>query len=173
MNITADKIIGFDANAYSNRVDGSSPENTRDVVWNRVNANLQGTVLDVGSGAGGWINRLQQNTNITKIISTDIVDDGASKITGVEFHLVDVSNSQLPCKDNQLDWIFAIEVIEHLVSPRYFIREAHRCLKKGGRLLITTPSNESLRAKLSFISRGYFPAFCDQEYYLMVMLAPF
>ena len=170
--IDMDKIIGFDAQAYSQRDKGYSPEPIRDAVWKLVSHELEGDVLDAGSGEGGWIKRIKGSRNIRRIISIDIVDDGASQIDGVEFHITDLSSSSLPCGDSELDWIFAIEVLEHLANPRNFVKEAVRCLKKGGKLVITTPCNESLRAKFSFLFRDYFPAFCDHDYSVAGHITP-
>ncbi len=167
-----DTIIGFDTRAYSRRDKGYSPDPIRNALWELVTEELEGDVLDAGSGEGGWIKRLKGNQNIRRIVSVDIIDDGASKIDGVEFYIRDLSQSSLPCKDKELDWIFAIEVLEHLANPRNFIMEASRCLKKGGRLAITTPCNDSLRAKLSFLFRGYFPAFCEHDYYAAGHITP-
>ena len=165
-------VIGYDAQAYNQREKGYSPEPIRDAVWELVGDYVGGAVMDAGSGEGGWIKRLKQSQAITRIISVDIVDDGASHIEGIEFHLSDLSESNLPCLDSQLDWIFALEVLEHLANPRHFVREAHRCLTSGGKFVITTPNNESLRAKLSFLFRGYFPAFCDHDYHSAGHITP-
>lgn len=164
MNDKCDGPVGYNAEAYQEREKGYSPEPIRDAAWEIVGEQVGGNVLDVGSGEGGWIQRLQLNSVVKKIISADIVDDGASRIEGVEFHLVDVSCAPLPCMSSTVDWIFALEVIEHLSNPRHFIAEAHRSLKSGGKLFITTPCNDSLTARLSFLFRGYFPAFCDHDY---------
>lgn len=157
-------VVGIDALAYSQRQKGHSPEAIRNAVWNLICEEIEGDILDTGSGEGGWIKRLKQSSKINRIISVDIVDDGASLIEGVEFEIIDLSYDSLPCQDNSLDWIFAIEVLEHLANPRHFIQESSRCLRTGGRLVITTPCNDSLRAKISFLLRGYFPAFCDSDY---------
>lgn len=43
--------------------------------------------------------------------------------------------------DNEtVDFAIATEIIEHLVYPLHFLAEANRILKKGGRILITTPN---------------------------------
>lgn len=157
-------IIGFDAQAYALRAKGYSPEPIREAVWDIVKEKLGGVVLDVGSGSGEWIEWLQKSSNIKKIISIDIVDDGASQIESVEFHLVDASQQPLPLVSESVDWVFALEVLEHLANPRYFVKETARVLRSGGKLVITTPCNDSLTAKLSFLFRGYFPAFCDHDY---------
>lgn len=155
---------GYDESAYSLREKGHSPEPIRDAAWGLAGRQAGGHVLDVGAGEGGWVKRLRQNPAVERVTAVDIVDDGAGALGGVEFHLLDVSSSPLPCADGSVDWVFAVEVVEHLANPRHFFREAQRCLKPGGRVLVTTPCNESVTARLSFLFRGYFPAFCEHDY---------
>jgi ubiquinone/menaquinone biosynthesis C-methylase UbiE len=155
---------GFDATTYASRQNGYSPAPIRDAVWQLVGGDVSGTVLDAGSGEGGWIKHLQQSQRIRRIISIDLVNVGAQELDGVEFHLGDLSESRLPCGENEIDWIFALEVLEHLTNPRHFAAESYRCLKKGAKLVVTTPCNDSLTAKLSFLFRGYFPSFSDHDY---------
>ncbi|HEX7313447.1 MAG TPA: class I SAM-dependent methyltransferase [Pyrinomonadaceae bacterium] len=163
---------GYDESAYSLREKGYSPEPIRDAAWELAGRHAGGHVLDVGSGAGGWIERLRQNPEVRRVTAVDIIDDGAGALDGVDFHLLDVSSSPLPCASEGVDCVCAVEVIEHLANPRYFMKEAHRCLKPGGKLLITTPCNESLTARLSFLFRGYFPAFCEHDYRLSGHITP-
>jgi SAM-dependent methyltransferase len=165
-------IIGYGPQAYAERVDGYSPDYVRDSVIKLFGSEIRGDILDAGSGDGGWIKYLQSIGNINRVISVDFVDDGASQIPGIEFQLADLSFDRLPCGDAELDWMFAVEVLEHLANPRNFIKEAARGLRKGGKLVITTPSNESLRAKLSYLTRGYYPAFCENDYHLSGHITP-
>jgi SAM-dependent methyltransferase len=62
---------------------------------------------------------------------------------------LDPRNSQLsggdypehvPLGDGSVQFVFALEVIEHLVSPTHLLREAYRVLAGGGRFLLTTPN---------------------------------
>lgn len=46
----------------------------------------------------------------------------------------------LPYDDNFFDFVFAGEVVEHLIDSRMFFLEVRRILKKGGTLLVTTPN---------------------------------
>lgn len=163
---------GYDESAYSLREKGHSPEPIRDAAWELAGRHAVGHVLDVGSGAGGWVERLRHNPEVSRVTAVDIVDDGAGALGGVDFHLLDVSSSPLPCAPGSVDWVFAVEVIEHLANPRYFMKEARRCLRPGGRLLITTPCNESVTARLSFLFRGYFPAFCEHDYRMSGHITP-
>ena len=164
--------VGCGASAYSLREKGHSPDPIRDAAWALAGKRARGRIVDVGSGAGGWAERLRLNSGVESITAVDIVDDGAGALAGVDFHLLDVSSSPLPCEAESVDWVFAIEVVEHLANPRRLINEAHRCLKSGGSMLITTPCNESLTARLSFLFRGYFPAFCDHDYMMSGHITP-
>lgn len=163
---------GYDATAYLQREQGYSPEEIRDAAWDLAGTKAHGVVFDVGSGGGGWIKRLKNNTEIRHIISMDIIDDGAGSIDGIDFHLGDVSRDSLACADSSADWVFALEVIEHLANPRHFLKEAFRSLKDGGRLFISTPCNDSITARLSFLFRGYFPAFCEHDYRVSGHITP-
>ena len=49
----------------------------------------------------------------------------------------------LPLKDESFDCVLMSEVIEHLEAPQISIHEAARVLRRGGRLLITTPNYRS------------------------------
>lgn len=164
--------VGYDESAYSLREQGYSPEPIRDAAWALAGKHACGRVVEIGSGAGGWVKRLQQNPDVKRVTAVDIVDDGASLLDGVDFHLLDISSSPLPCAPESVDWVFAVEVIEHLANPRHFIKEAHRCLKPGGKMFVTTPCNESVTARLSFLFRGYFPAFCEHDYRMSGHITP-
>ena len=48
--------------------------------------------------------------------------------------------TRISLNDGEADFVFALEVIEHLVSPSHLLGEALRILKPGGHLLITTPN---------------------------------
>lgn len=156
---------GYDADSYKHRAEGHSPEPIRDAAWDIVGQQVSGVVLDAGSGSGGWIKQIIHSKSVEKIISVDLVDDGAGGLKGVEFYLRDLSRDLFPCNAEELNWVFAIEVIEHLANPRHFIAEAYRTLLPNGKLFITTPCNDSLTARLSMLFRGYYPSFCDHDYY--------
>jgi len=42
--------------------------------------------------------------------------------------------------DNSFDFAVSFQVIEHIKADREFIREIHRVLKPGGKLLLSTPN---------------------------------
>ena len=165
--------LGHDVRAYEERDPGLSDTPLRDALWALVERDLAGAVLDLGSGGGGWLQRVvAKRDRLSRVASVDIVDSGASKLPGVEFHLADLSNGRLPFDDAAFDWIFCVEVIEHVANPRHLVAEAARCLKRGGTFVLTTPSNDSIRARFSLLARGYYPAFCDRDYRVQGHITP-
>ena len=74
-------------------------------------------------------------------IDQEIVDAVGSVVGVFHSDLVDVETQPLPYPDGRFDTVLLCEVIEHMVSdPVFVLREIHRVLTPGGRLLLTTPN---------------------------------
>lgn len=158
-------VVGTDAAAYTERDSGFSNDDIREAAIGLVGSDVRGVVLDAGSGHGTWLRKLLGACpEISKAIAVDIYDGGARAVPGVEFFQSDLSRSPLPRDDQSVDWVFAIEVLEHLANPRAFVGEAFRVLRKGGTLFVSTPNNDALTSRLSLLFRGYYPAFSEQCY---------
>ena len=56
----------------------------------------------------------------------------------LRFSLADAMN--LPLKSAALEFVFASEILEHLVDPEKGLDEWRRVLKKNGNIIITTPN---------------------------------
>jgi SAM-dependent methyltransferase len=64
-------------------------------------------------------------------------------------HIFNFELDHFPFEDGEFDIILCMEVIEHLAySPTHMLAEAHRVLKPGGMLLLTTPNSISLHNTL-------------------------
>lgn len=158
-------VIGSDAAAYTERDSGFSHDDIRDAALALVRNDVEGVILDAGSGHGTWLRKLLAACpKISKAIAVDIYDGGAKNIDGVEFFQRDLSRDSLPGEDESVDWVFAIEVLEHLANPRGFVTEVARALRKGGTFFLSTPNNDALTSRLSLLFRGYYPAFSEQCY---------
>lgn len=119
----------------------------------------QGLLLDYGAGQGEFLKSLRQDFSF----QCHAIDLMKSELENVEWFVHDL-NQNSPLPSNTYDVITAIEVIEHLENPRQVVRDFFRLLKKGGKLIMTTPNNESYRSILSYCMRGHFVAFTDSSY---------
>jgi len=84
--------------------------------------------LDVGCGDGYFLRR-----------------SPARERFGIDRLLGDELTTRLDFPDGSLDCVSMLAVIEHLKSPREVMREIHRILKPGGRLVLTTPKRFTSR----------------------------
>jgi SAM-dependent methyltransferase len=86
---------------------------------------VDGPVIELGSGAG-YCERF-----IPELITSEILF-----CPGVQLI---VDGQQLPFADSSLRAIVFTDVLHHMPSVRRFFREARRCLKPGGRMLMIEP----------------------------------
>lgn len=93
----------------------------------------EGVVYNFGSDEGSLHSDLKKV--IPEIMSVDLYGNA-----DVEQDF----NKPLRFKGNIADTIIACEVIEHLNCPLEFLKQCKKVLKKGGRLIITTPNALSL-----------------------------
>ncbi|MGQ9644108.1 MAG: class I SAM-dependent methyltransferase, partial [Ignavibacterium sp.] len=88
------------------------------------------------------------NKNI-KVISLDISKKNPSivkKLYQSKNHFPLVADSfKLPLQSDSVDCVIASEIIEHVIDPREFLRELFRVVKKGGKVVISTPYKEKIR----------------------------
>lgn len=103
-------------------------------------------VLDVGCGKG-WVAQHLKNSG-KKVISMDISTVNPVKVNSSvnhNFHAGLVGDVfYLPIKQNSLDVIIATEILEHVAEPRLFFDKLITSLKPGGKLIVTTPYDESI-----------------------------
>ena len=73
-----------------------------------------------------------------------------------EVRKADIVRDRLPVKqDASLDAIFALETLEHLHSPWFFMREVVRTLKVGGLLVLSTPNLNSAISLDLILTQGH------------------
>ncbi|MBC8110718.1 MAG: class I SAM-dependent methyltransferase, partial [Verrucomicrobia bacterium] len=59
--------------------------------------------------------------------------------------------------DNTFDWIISFQVIEHIENDDLFVKEIHRVLKPGGKVIITTPNRKLSLTRNPWHIREYLP----------------
>lgn len=125
--------------------------------------NLRGRALDYGAGVGNLTCKLSALGRFDQVEGADILPRPENLPSEIAWHRFDSNEAGvLPAKS--FDAVIAAEVIEHLENPRQVAREWFRILKPGGRLVLSTPNNESVRALMALLVRGHFVAFQDSCY---------
>jgi 2-polyprenyl-3-methyl-5-hydroxy-6-metoxy-1,4-benzoquinol methylase len=118
----------------------------REYILSKIPATAE-TVLDVGCGRGWIAKELIDKKDF--ICSLDISYTNPDKVLDAypgENHSAVVADAlHLPFRDNAFDCVVASEVVEHIETPELFIKELFRCVKPGGKLIITTPYKEKIQ----------------------------
>lgn len=104
------------------------------------------SILDVGCG-NGWVAKefLPKGKQVYSLDISVTNPALATKLYPNEKHFgITADSFHLPFNDNLFDCVIASEIIEHVFDPSAFIKELFRVVKKGGRLIVTTPYREKL-----------------------------
>lgn len=104
------------------------------------------TVLDLGCGNGAVTRELARNG--FQAIGTDASWSGISIASGnsnIEFLQADIETPLPAHLHSRFDAVIAIEVIEHLLRPRFLFERAREALKPNGTLIISTPFHGYLK----------------------------
>jgi SAM-dependent methyltransferase len=132
-----------------------------------------GRIVDVGGWPGDFSCTLASLNMDVTLLDKDLsraiskrqdastgewVLDGATTLQdrcreyGVETVQCDIERDSIPLEDSSVEFIVFTEVIEHLrIGLLNALRELHRILKPGGRLLVSTPNLLSLQNRVSFL----------------------
>ena len=110
-------------------------------IWRYVEASKRplGLVADIGCGTGyGPVLLGESNSVIGIDVSRNALGYALRKYPGPEY--VQGSAISLPFRNSAFDAVTAFEVIEHLEQYKRLLEEAHRILKVGGMLFISSPN---------------------------------
>ncbi len=83
--------------------------------------------VELGSG-GGFLKKVIPTVTTTDVIALPDIDQCFSALN-------------MPYGNNTVDAFFMIDVLHHIPDASRFLKEATRCLKPGGRIIMIEPSN--------------------------------
>lgn len=99
-------------------------------------------ILEIGCGTGGFLEKLK-SSNISYCgleLNKKAIKEAQSKGLRVYDELV---NDHAKKFSEYYDVVCSFQVLEHIFEVREFIADQLKCLKKGGRLIISVPNNDS------------------------------
>jgi SAM-dependent methyltransferase len=93
----------------------------------------KGVMYDLGSGESAYKDFFLQH--VDKYIAVD----WAESLHDLRADVFADLNNPLPIESNTANTVISLSVLEHLHSPRIFLGEAYRILKKGGLMILQVP----------------------------------
>jgi len=103
-------------------------------------------ICDLGSGTGWLTNILNTFGPTTGVELSDVaVEQASQRYPSCEFICADISTWQ--GRNNSFDVVVSQEVIEHFEHPERYLSVAHRVLRPGGYLILTTPNATTALAR--------------------------
>ena len=119
----------------------------------------RGKVLDVPTGTGILADRLRKKGFD---VSCCDINPSYFSVPDLKIEIGDL-NQSLPYPDDFFDYLICLEGIEHTENPSNAIREFQRVLKKGGKILLSTPNFLNIERRLRFLFTGTFSKIPSHE----------
>jgi 2-polyprenyl-3-methyl-5-hydroxy-6-metoxy-1,4-benzoquinol methylase len=128
----------------------------------RATGTTRGAVLDLASGSGAMIARLQ-DAGFTDLTAIEL-DAKKFAVPGIAPLAVDLNADFATKIGRKFKLVTAIEIIEHLNSPRHFLQQTRELLDDDGLLLLTTPNVADWMGRVRFFLTGTLRYFDDSQY---------
>ena len=110
-------------------------------------ANTKMDIFDAGMGFGQYTYFMAKRFPESKIFAVDVKDEqvrdcdkffSACGFNNLKFEIADLT--KIDFKD-RFDFILSVDVMEHIVEDELVFKNFYNALKKGGKLLVNTPSD--------------------------------
>jgi SAM-dependent methyltransferase len=100
----------------------------------------QQVLLDCGAGTGRFAHEMQRHCQVL------VLDDHeeALELLRLSFpdeRVIALTNGSVPLPDASIDYLTALDVLEHIENDVEAVRGFHRLLKPGGVVLVTVPAS--------------------------------
>jgi SAM-dependent methyltransferase len=125
----------------------------------------EGSILDLGCGDGLFLGELDRIAGLSarswKLHGVDYSPAALAAASKRPYSFEQCNlEDKIPYPDDSFDIVTAGEVIEHMYDPDRLLREAHRVLRPGGWLLVTTPNLQAWYNRALFVA-GIQPLFYE------------
>lgn len=111
-----------------------------EIFKDRWRSSLSGNLLEIGCGSGSDLEFFSNQQLIKNIVAIDLgsnVDELAKKYNSRDDISVQQGNAlSLKFKEGTFDTIYSYGVFHHTADPIKCLQEAHRVLKKGGKMFL-------------------------------------
>jgi 2-polyprenyl-3-methyl-5-hydroxy-6-metoxy-1,4-benzoquinol methylase len=124
---------------------------------------ISGNLLEIGCGVGRGLDVLAESS--TQYTGVDKNDQLLEQLRQAYPKLHFISRHIPPLDgiaSNSFDYVVTFQVIEHIPNDDLFIKEIHRVLKPGGKLLLTTPNIKLSLTRNPWHIREYTAAGLEQ-----------
>ena len=112
--------------------------------YSSVPTSIATKVLDCGAGDGStWETQFgaMYTSSLVQYMGLEWSREAVARASALGRNvLVADLNGRLPVDTESQDCVVALSVLEHLLMPVSFLRECHRVLAQGGRLIVLTPN---------------------------------
>ena len=101
------------------------------------------TLLDCGAGTGRFAAEMQAHC---RVLALDDHEE-ALRILRTRFRpeqILSLAGDQVPLPDGSIEYVTALDVLEHVPDDAAVVRGFHRLLKPGGIALVTVPASMAL-----------------------------
>jgi len=145
---------------FAERAWADQPDDPKPWAWERrrtlllAEARAGERVLDLGCGAGRFVRALAEAgaDPVGVELAEGALVRARRNVPGADLRLAEPDGT-LPLGHGECDLVWCSEVLEHVADTSYVLGEARRVLRRGGRILLTTPAHGRLRRTLIALAR--------------------
>ena len=131
---------------YFNKFFRNKKENIANVLRQRAMLEYYegGTAIELGCGMSPLVVMLKEKSPRSRIYGLDFSVEAIKKMaenhSNINWVVGDATVTQFI--DNNFDYVFAGELIEHIENPQYLVEEMVRIIKPRGMIVVSTPQLE-------------------------------
>ena len=129
-----------------------------------------GAALDLGAHSGALLLRLKE-LGFSRLVGADL-DPTRFDVPGADFKRIELNGRFVQHFSTKFRLVTATEVIEHLDSPRDFLKQIHAILDDDGWLAISLPNVASWQGRIKFLLKGELWGFGERNYRTQRHISP-